>query len=503
MSVTFIPNQPVIFSPDTQTGKNNDQQQYAMLVQPNDPIYIQVQCGVVTDYSPVLEKEGLLNETFTGSATGWALSGGWSYASNNLVGTAVPVIAPAQSPSFQVYDNKEYFIDFDLVATIGDVWISIHSGVDESYPTFGSGYNSTGHISDSIINLNTDGVYALNFFPPANDFTGTIDNVIVSSWEEITTGVFHHESGVGVDGLQTQSILTGTNYIKVVFTISDYVDGTITPSLTGGGGVTGAAVTGNGSHVWYVDSLGDGRVKLTPSLDFSGTVQIESVEQINNGYEFYIINPAGNPIGEDHDATHPNFPVEYYDDRAIWFFGGLNLLEAGGIGVDLDFECYTIGVRDTLDGNVEYESTTVLHYKNTHANTYKVIATNESRYAYGFLFNDSGTDVFKLEHRLKLLRISPRYVSEINDYIDSAGNQKKRNVQNAKTWVGWFDYLSEEAFDVLDKQTQSDHFFIGTVEYYCPEGSMEPEWAENMKRNLARVRIDLQRKGHILFKRNC
>jgi hypothetical protein len=97
---------------------------------------------------------------------------------------------------------------------------------------------------DNVSRLGTDSILTGTF---AADTNWTKD----TGWT-ISGGAAHALAVAHGDGLsQTQTIAAGSTY-KVVFTVSGYVAGGLTPTFTGGTPVSGTTVTANGTYTQYL-----------------------------------------------------------------------------------------------------------------------------------------------------------------------------------------------------------------------------------------------------------
>lgn len=91
MPIEFIPNQPIIFTDNSQSCLNNDNKAYAQMMQPDDMMCVQVKqepCGyeqMCTIFDP--ETNWTTNPDFSGDASGWTLGTGWAYGTDNVIYT--------------------------------------------------------------------------------------------------------------------------------------------------------------------------------------------------------------------------------------------------------------------------------------------------------------------------------------------------------------------------------------------------------------------------------
>lgn len=91
MPIEFIPNQPIIFTDNSQSCLNNDNKAYAQMMQPDDMMCVQMKqdpCSyeqMCTIVDP--ETNWTTNPDFSGDASGWTLVTGWAYGTNNIIYT--------------------------------------------------------------------------------------------------------------------------------------------------------------------------------------------------------------------------------------------------------------------------------------------------------------------------------------------------------------------------------------------------------------------------------
>lgn len=122
-SLDLIQGQPIRFGFTEETCANNDNKAYCNLVQDGDRVSFQLRRTRGTEIGCSLTGTSatnvILNGTFTGSATGWTLGGGWSYAGNAISITAGSGTASGGSVGF--VDKALYKIEITtLITTTGD-----------------------------------------------------------------------------------------------------------------------------------------------------------------------------------------------------------------------------------------------------------------------------------------------------------------------------------------------------------------------------------------------
>ena len=111
-----------------------------------------------------------------------------------------------------------------------------------------------------------------------------------SNWS-IGSGVASHTTGAAGDIEQelVPAIVVGTSY-RVVYTISNYVSGSVTAKLLGGTDVAGTAQSANGIHSQALTALtGNTQIAFSASSDFVG--DIDTIEVRLDGVNSWVWKP--------------------------------------------------------------------------------------------------------------------------------------------------------------------------------------------------------------------
>jgi len=131
---------------------------------------------------------------------------------------------------------------------------------------------------------------------------------------------------------------------------------------------------------------------------------------------------------------------------------------------------------------------------------------NNENGSWGFVWNNSsGTNIFKLSHRIQSKVWHPLYPEESNDYTFSDGTTSDTFAQTDKVWTLGIDPEMERAHDVIRLQKRSDHFIIedvnGSTEYWADKGDYNPDWPDGGCRAPANIKVRI--KTSTLFNNLC
>ena len=155
--------------------------------------------------------------------------------------------------------------DFTFDRSTGATRIN-KDGLIEEVGYFSSELVQNGNFSELGSELVTNGDFATN-----SDWT------LATGWS-INNGKAHN---VGVDGYlrQDMTLVNGKTY-KVVFTVSNYVSGSVRVRFMGGTSVSGGFKSSNDTFTQYLTSTGNSNVRLQ-SDDFVGSIDNVSVKQVD------------------------------------------------------------------------------------------------------------------------------------------------------------------------------------------------------------------------------
>jgi hypothetical protein len=277
--------------------------------------------------------------------------------------------------------------------------------------------------------------------------------------------------------------------------IRGYESGTVSLTVDG---VTSDAVSGNGDFTLYcltaTPITPTSSIQLNLSEDFVGCISDWSFKQYNTDHEITIMSGI-TPTSDIYTYASSQNPLIYHQNYITWEVDFAHVL------VDEDdtalfTDCYYLRVKDKCTSTT-YLSTTNISYLEGSIPCSRAVEAYCDSPAFGFDYSQG----FKLFQRLRILRISPKYPIKGENYTYSSGTNAMPYSEVDKVWQCWFDYVNEETHDCIAVQLACDHFSIDSVGYYAPPQDYEPEWATNMKRNLAQSRVDLKKKTSKLYNR--
>jgi hypothetical protein len=515
MSVTFINNQPVIFSDQRDSCANGDTKIYNILAQEDDRIYFQARQDTCTDNLicdfDSLGGELLTNGTFTGGAgLPWHLYGTASYASNHVDFTAG---AAAIWQGYSAATGEMYKVTFDLTVTAGTLVLSL--GNIDFTPVGCTSIGGTQSFSASgsytaYVRWRVTGNAML--WESNGSFAGTIDNVSIKrvgtcldyggagsnsqGWYFDGTNIYHIAGNT--DALVAQSILSTSSYYKISVTVLDMTAGTLL--LTAGDDVSNT-ITGNGVYEYFVATGATSTFSLTPSTDFDGTITLWEARTMNHSHIITVLDSTGAAVTTGYTGSTGTDPIVYTDNYITWGISLNDVLNVGLSETTLPPGCYYLKFHDACD-STDYYQVNMINYAGNNGtwDCSKLVTSTCVGSAYGFEFTNSG---FKLQQRLRLTWFNPKYAITGESYFYSSGQFKKLFAQRQKLLTAWFDYVDESTHDVISLQLHCDSFMIDGVEYHIPIIEYVPEWVANGKRNLARARVEMQLKTDVLFNKNC
>lgn len=499
MSFVQLLNQPfVIGDVLEQPCLNNDTTLYTQLVAQGDPSCVQWKqdpCSqVLCDWNA--ETEQLTNPTFSGSATGWTLALGWTYATNDVdhSGTVSTISQAIVLPA----GYYRYSYELTSVGVNGQAQIRA-DGV-----FLGPGLSTIG-IDTGIYN----GAVAGNIDVRGTNSV-TLDNVSFkklltcwtysADWEMDEDGYVCHDTGNTTNfTTNTAPITAGVRY-KISITVKGRTAGSISVTV---GGVTMATISTNGTYTYYYTALGSGELVIVPTTDFDGCIGDISAGVMSDDFEIELIDQDGVSVTDVYDDTSLDYPIVYENEYCTWCFQ-VSDLEDGGSAANLPSGCYRLKLTDNCASTSL--TSNLFSYDNmeeTDPCSVLITATNGTGERYGFYWGN-----FSLIQRLRILRITPRYPAKGEDYFDSTGENFRIFGQTSKIYQAWFDYMDEQAHDATRIQVLSQNISIKdsnsvTTEYFCPVKDYEPEWIDNNRRNLSQSRVDMTRKVDVLFGRSC
>jgi len=491
----FIPNQPIVFESFDQVGLNNDNRVYNQLMQGSDVMAVQLAQTLDNDAIILMEYEYILNPDITGGAADYTLSGsGWSYASNSLVH------APSGTGSVdQLFTSSTGWFKSEVVVSrldAGTVSLTIDGSIVETYSAVGT------YISYHEVAVATGVGLACS-----SAFDGAVDRISFKAlWSDFTYYVDYtlNDSGnlehtaLGQSTLTTYTapIFSGT-YYKVTIGIAGSTGGTVKIYFDT---VLVETLSGNGLFEVYSLATASGELSIQSSGDFDGELVTEdfSFASYLTNHTFCILDSAGDIITKQYDSADPDYPVFYDQDRITWLFTMSGLKDGADAGFTPADGCYSIRVDSEQPNEADSVNSIAYLSATEHPKTKYIEAYNDSNGDDGFNW-----DHFKLFMRLRFFNISPTYPAEGEEYTYSNGTHSRSYSASEKMWEAWVDKVDESTHDAIRVAIRCDHFSMDDIAYFVPVKDYEPQWANNMKRNLASSRFDIQRLTEKLYNKSC
>jgi hypothetical protein len=219
--------------------------------------------------------------------TGWSISGGSANCDGTQSGNTTLVQQNGiKGAIIDFVVGKTYKVNFDVIVTSGHIAnVEVASGYDSSF------INSSGNHTTYITAVSTNDRFTITANP---DFIGSIDNVSVrevgQDWT-LGTGWSIGEDVANYDGLQayqqlrqgTVNGVIGKNYL-VKYTVSDN-NGVGGIQVKFGGVNLSSYNSSNGSFEFYVQAISTDYIRLTPELDFNGSITNISVKEVGQNWD--------------------------------------------------------------------------------------------------------------------------------------------------------------------------------------------------------------------------
>lgn len=336
-SLDLLQGQPIRFGYTPETCANNDDTQYCNLVQDGDTIQYQAKRILGTDLGCALtdinSTQLLTNSTFTGSAAGWSLSGGWSYSAN-----AVAIVAD----SGHVFQAFAAMVDKAMYKIVVTTTITSLGGVNVI-------------LSNVTIGIIPDGFPAgvYTFYGMADPGTstnvgvnGTSITSTVTSIEmyraapcflfDVSSGsiIFDEINGLAISGTVNISVTlpfeTSTIYSpKTTVSINSYQAGTLEFDYDGSS--SGALTIGNGDTTYTMNGSNFTILGIA-FTNFIGNVSAISFQQLSTDYFFSLNDLDGNFVRSLNGA------VTYCREYILLIFDPVN--------EGISHGCYKIGLYD-------------------------------------------------------------------------------------------------------------------------------------------------------------
>lgn len=361
-SIISTPGQPVIFGVE-ETECNCGSRNQCLLVEPNDPVYAQLQlqpCGTVdycnTDIGDDLVCNGgfelgselVTNGNFTGSADDWTLGTNWAYSSDAACASG-STAGQTLSQTIAITNGSYYRVEYTISSySSGNVRVILGG-------TNGSTRNANGTY---IEYLTAGATTTLAFERVSINFTGCIDSVsvkLIDCWT-FGSGWTYTDGTACCDGSSndlTQSgiIGGGGEAFLLSYTVSGYQAGSLLPIL---GGTNGTSVSADGDYQEIIFDSG-GNDLVFDSTAFEGCIDNVSLNLISSCWDpdesdwTLSVDGACHVIGNTTPltSTASGIQVGYYYHVTFTVSGA----SAGSVTLKMD----TLAIGAATSGNGIFE----------------------------------------------------------------------------------------------------------------------------------------------------
>lgn len=335
-SLELLQNQPIRFGYTAETCANNDDRDYCNLVQDGDYVEIELRrtlgsslgCGL----DDIASASTVLNGTFTGSATGWTLGGGWSYASNKISITASTGTATGQILGVVAGGIYKVVVTTAATTTGDDLDVTLDGtligyipvgSVAGAYIFYGLGGSGSIDISGTSITTSVDSVEAYRV-SSCLEFTVSDGTITFSELGElIVNGSVSITATLPFETSPVYSIQT-----EILF--AEVESGELTAVY--GADVLSSRSINNGTMTWTLNDSGYTTLGIGLS-DFVGKIRTISFTQLSSNYLFTLNDLDGNFV-----ASLSTYNTTYHGEY-IWI--KFSPQEQG-----FSYGCYKIGVYD-------------------------------------------------------------------------------------------------------------------------------------------------------------
>lgn len=368
MGYVFNNNQPIVFDYDNGFC-GTVQREYCILKNSTDRISAQFKLAAGTvnqtinpTFTP--SAEIMSNPEFTGSATGWTLTGGWGYSSNTVGTLTAGTVSQAVT---NIQAGKTYFVEMEINPTAYGAAPSFTfsiGGVTAATDLGTLAVSSTYYLKGYFTVTNTNNLIITN----NNDWRGNISKVSVKEvgWTVLTNNDFNwvntteptvdwevstnacHTQGnsssliIQFDGY-TYSLTIGDTY-KVVLTATSITEGEINVYL---GATLLGTIEKNGTYV-YTGTLTNALLDvlyIAPTSNFDGCV--------DNCYAYVIPDNFAVGIFDTDDNYVMALPTTEVSQSGEWIYFETTAAELG-----LDPGCYRFKLTETSTSEVRTQYVT-------------------------------------------------------------------------------------------------------------------------------------------------
>lgn len=466
-----IPHQPLRFTPYHEASFCKKEEPYCFLHEPGDPIRFQFKqkpCGddLVCDpkFQDVVGSDLVTNGGFEGSASGWTLSAGMAYGSDDII-CAGPG-GRAEQAGIGTISGKYYLVTFTVSQLTTGI---VTPALGVTLPNSGTPASSNGTFTRIIEAPATDGVIIAGSLSCDAHITDvSVKPLFDTCWDDIgeTTKSWYyqfagacHEPGITSE-LTNSHAFTANKYHQVIFKITGRTQGSMVVQIGGNSDIEASA---NGTYTQYVLSGPTTELKIIPTIDFDGCVEYVHAFELKNDYFMTLLDDSGtewevvNTGGEIFKYT------QQYVTASFDGFDALRLIENytdedGNHSrlIPVPYGCYRIKIEDPCASGYycgedhEYISNCI-KYAEEFPNTYLVIGQNNPEYdankAFGFGFYFSSD--FYLCQRLMIGFRRWSYPSKFDKGRYSIGVHYKNFVETDKKWELVFGAVTEVEHDAI------------------------------------------------------
>ncbi len=142
-----------------------------------------------------------------------------------------------------------------------------------------------------------------------------------SDWTKGTGWSISNGKAIGSNSSSSLYQATGSNYTsgktyKIVFTVSDYVSGSVRPEITN---IAGEYVTSNGTFTQYIVATSSAIGEELKGASFTGSIDNVSVQEVTDADFDFDRNSTGTRVNEDYLIEDvPYNLLTYSEDFSVW-----------------------------------------------------------------------------------------------------------------------------------------------------------------------------------------
>ena len=300
-SLDLLQFQPIRFGFTPEACANNDDTQYCNLVQDGDYIQFQVKRILGTSLGcsllDISTDEEVSNPTFTGSATGWTLTGGWAYNTND-VRIAAGTGSVSQAMPAMVDKAVYKFVVTTTVQTTGD-----DMNIDLSGVTIGTIAEDSVAGAYTFYGVADIGTNTIAIASVGGGLTTRVDSIEVFRAApcftfNVTDGLFSYDevNGISINGTTNIEVtlpfeISATYSPQTTATINGYQTGTVEFGFDGN--TSGAFNASNGDLTYTMNGTTYGSILGIQLTNFIGNISQFAFQQLSSDYHFSLYNLDG------------------------------------------------------------------------------------------------------------------------------------------------------------------------------------------------------------------